>query len=82
VLQVSSGSATDCAILSVLSLTGALAERRCLAAPGASFLGFAQTRQISTQSAETIAQAAQQFGQDDDITVLTLTLAPAEVLHA
>ncbi|MDR3753657.1 MAG: hypothetical protein P4K93_08390 [Terracidiphilus sp.] len=34
------------------------------------------------QSAESIAQATQAFGQDDDITVLTLALAPAEVLHA
>jgi hypothetical protein len=44
--------------------------------------GFERTRAISTQSAESIAHAAQAFGQDDDITVLTLTLAPAEVLHA
>jgi hypothetical protein len=29
-----------------------------------------------------IAHTAQSFGQDDDITVLTLKLAPAEVLHA
>jgi hypothetical protein len=40
------------------------------------------TRAISSQSAETIANAAQQFGQEDDITVLTLTFAPPEVLHA
>jgi hypothetical protein len=44
--------------------------------------GFDRTRSISTQSAEAIAQAAQAFGQQDDITVLTLTYAPAEVLHA
>ncbi len=35
--------------------------------------GFDRTRAISTQSAEKIAQAAKEFGQDDDITVLTLT---------
>jgi serine phosphatase RsbU (regulator of sigma subunit) len=35
--------------------------------------GFDRTAAISTQSAETIAHAAQAFGQDDDITVLTLT---------
>jgi hypothetical protein len=29
-----------------------------------------------------LANAAQAFGQEDDITVLTLTVAPAEVLHA
>jgi serine phosphatase RsbU (regulator of sigma subunit) len=44
--------------------------------------GFDRTRAISTQSAEKIAQAAQAFGQDDDITVLTLRFAPVEVLHA
>jgi hypothetical protein len=44
--------------------------------------GFERTRAISTQSAEQIAQTAQAFGQEDDITVLTLALAPAEVLLA
>jgi hypothetical protein len=44
--------------------------------------GFDRTRQISTQSAEQIADKAQSFGQQDDITVLTLTFAPAEVLRA
>jgi sigma-B regulation protein RsbU (phosphoserine phosphatase) len=44
--------------------------------------GFDRTRNISTQSAEAIAHAAQSHGQEDDITVLTLTFAPAEVAHA
>ncbi|HTX75726.1 MAG TPA: PP2C family protein-serine/threonine phosphatase [Terracidiphilus sp.] len=44
--------------------------------------GFDRTREISTQSAEAIAQAAQAHGQQDDITVLTLHFVPAEVLHA
>jgi len=44
--------------------------------------GFDRTRAISRRSAEEIAYAAQAFGQQDDITVLTLTFAPAEVLHA
>jgi len=44
--------------------------------------GFDRTRAIATQSAETIAQAAQAFGQQDDVTVLTLQFAPAEVLRA
>ena len=44
--------------------------------------GFDRTRAISKQSAEEIARAAQAFGQQDDITVLTLMVAPAEVLHA
>jgi hypothetical protein len=44
--------------------------------------GFDRTRQISAQSAEAIARAAQAFGQQDDITVLTLQFAPVEVAHA
>jgi serine phosphatase RsbU (regulator of sigma subunit) len=35
--------------------------------------GFERTAALSTESAEKIAQAAQDFGQEDDITVLTLT---------
>jgi serine phosphatase RsbU (regulator of sigma subunit) len=34
--------------------------------------GFERTRALSTQSAEAIAAAAQAFGQEDDITVLTI----------
>jgi sigma-B regulation protein RsbU (phosphoserine phosphatase) len=44
--------------------------------------GFDRAAAISNQSAEQIAHAAQRFGQEDDITVLTLTFAPVEVLHA
>jgi len=36
--------------------------------------GFERTELISTQSAEKVAQAAQAFGQQDDITVLTVRL--------
>jgi Stage II sporulation protein E (SpoIIE) len=43
--------------------------------------GFDRTRTISGESAEDIAHAASTFGQQDDITVLTLTFAPAQVLH-
>ena len=39
--------------------------------------GFHRTQAISTQSASAIAETAKQFGQHDDITVLTLTLAPS-----
>jgi hypothetical protein len=39
--------------------------------------GFERTASISTEPAEKIAQAAQQFGQEDDITVLTLTRVDA-----
>jgi hypothetical protein len=35
--------------------------------------GFERTRAISAESANQIAKAAEQFGQEDDITVLTLT---------
>jgi serine phosphatase RsbU (regulator of sigma subunit) len=45
-------------------------------------LGFDRTAAISMDSADKIAHAAQAFGQEDDITVLTLTLTPVEVLHA
>jgi len=44
--------------------------------------GFERTRAISGKSAGQIAKTAEQFGQEDDITVLTLTLAHAEVMHA
>jgi len=44
--------------------------------------GFDRTREISGQSAEEIAAAAQAFGQEDDITVLTLKFAGSEVMLA
>lgn len=44
--------------------------------------GFDRTRQISTQSAEQIAAAARAWGQEDDITVLTLAFTGAEVAAA
>jgi hypothetical protein len=34
--------------------------------------GFDRTSKISTEPAEAIAQAALRFGQEDDITVLTV----------
>jgi phosphoserine phosphatase RsbU/P len=45
--------------------------------PAGELLGFDRAAAISTQTAESIARAAQIYGQEDDITVLTLTLAPA-----
>lgn len=42
--------------------------------------GFERTRRIATQAAQQIAEAAQRFGQEDDITVLSLSLAPAQAL--
>jgi serine phosphatase RsbU (regulator of sigma subunit) len=44
--------------------------------------GFERTRELSSQTASEIADAAQKFGQEDDITVLTLTLVGVEALHA
>jgi len=38
--------------------------------------GFERTRAISSQSAAVIAAAAKAFGQDDDITVLTISRVP------
>jgi len=40
--------------------------------------GFERTANLSAQPAEVIAQTAQQFGQDDDITVLTVARIVAE----
>ncbi len=59
-------------------LSDGVAEARNL---NGELFGFERTRAISAQSAEQIATAAQAFGQQDDITVLTLTVAPVEVLH-
>ncbi len=42
--------------------------------------GFERAQAISTQPAEEIAAAAQAFGQQDDVTVLTLQFAPAGAL--
>ena len=45
--------------------------------PGGELFGFERTSAIAAQSAQSIADVAQRFGQEDDITVLTLKLAPA-----
>jgi len=39
--------------------------------------GFDRAQDISTQPAATIAETAKQFGQEDDITVVTITRAAA-----
>lgn len=44
--------------------------------------GFERTEALSDHAAGTIAETARRFGQDDDITVLTVRLSPAEVLQA
>jgi serine phosphatase RsbU (regulator of sigma subunit) len=43
--------------------------------PQGELYGFERTRAISSQPANTIAEAAAQFGQEDDITVLSVTRA-------
>jgi serine phosphatase RsbU (regulator of sigma subunit) len=46
--------------------------------------GFERIGELLRTGADgaTLATAAQAFGQEDDITVLTLTLAPVAVAHA
>jgi phosphoserine phosphatase RsbU/P len=49
---------------------------------GKELFGFERTRAISTQPANQIAAAGRAFGQQDDITVLTLTMTPAGAANA
>jgi hypothetical protein len=49
---------------------------------GGELFGFERTRSMSRRPAAEIAEAARQFGQSDDITVLTLMLTGAGVVHA
>jgi len=53
-------------------MTDGVVEAR---AAGGELLGFDRVKAMTTQSADSIVQAAQDFGQDDDITVMTLRLA-------
>jgi hypothetical protein len=43
--------------------------------------GFDRTAALTTKPASAIAEAAQRWGQEDDITVLSLTFAPVGVAH-
>ncbi len=54
-------------------LTDGVVEART---PSGELFGFERTAAIAAQSAESIAITAKAFGQDDDITVLTLTRLP------
>jgi hypothetical protein len=56
-------------------VTDGVVEAR--AASGELF-GFERTAAVAAQSAESIAKTAQAFGQDDDITVLTLSRLPVD----
>ena len=55
-------------------LTDGVVEARDTAG---TLFGFERSASLSTQPAEAIASAAQTFGQDDDITVLSVTRTPA-----
>ena len=57
-------------------LTDGVAEARSRTGE---LFGFERTQAIATQPAESIAQAAQDFGQDDDITVLTVARVVAAI---
>jgi serine phosphatase RsbU (regulator of sigma subunit) len=59
-------------------LTDGVVEAR---ADDGELLGFDRAKAMMNQPADSIAKAAQDFGQDDDITVLTLRLAPAGILQ-
>jgi hypothetical protein len=61
---------------SILLISDGVVEAR---SKSGELFGFERARQISTGSAQQIAKAAQAFGQEDDITVLTLTFAPVGV---
>jgi hypothetical protein len=44
--------------------------------------GFERTQQVSNESARYIAQTAKRFGQNDDITVISIYIAALETSHA
>jgi serine phosphatase RsbU (regulator of sigma subunit) len=50
--------------------------------PAGELFGFSRTRDVSGLSAEKIADAAQGFGQNDDITVLSLSCVPVLVAQS
>ena len=77
-----SGAAISCLRLALgrVLLLVALAETQTIRCR---FLcGLDRAAAISTRSAEDIARAAQAFVPEDDITVVTLALIPAEVARA
>jgi len=64
IAPMTDGPTADC-IVEAHSATGEL-------------FGFDRTRDLSTRSAGQIARMAKAYGQSDDITVLTVTFAPAQ----
>lgn len=50
--------------------------------PSGELFGFERAAGLSTRTAAEVARAAEAFGQEDDITVLTLAFVPVEMLHA
>jgi Stage II sporulation protein E (SpoIIE) len=63
----------------LLLLTDGLVEARNAAGE---LFGFERTAAMSTESAQNIARAAQAHGQEDDITLLTVSFTPALTLGA
>lgn len=49
--------------------------------PQGELFGFERTQQVSNESARYIAQTAKRFGQNDDITVISIYLASKEARH-
>jgi len=58
-------------------MTDGVVEARSKPVKGKSgeLFGFARTAAVSRESAESIAETARLFGQDDDITVLTVNVS-------
>ena len=50
--------------------------------PSGELFGFDRTRAISVQPAAQIAAAAQAFGQNDDITILSITLTTDQAMRS
>ena len=58
----------------ILLLSDGVVEAR---RPSGELFGFDRAKAISTQPAAAIVEAAKQFGQEDDITVVTIARAAA-----
>ena len=50
--------------------------------PQGELFGFERTQQVSNEPARYIAQTAKRFGQNDDITVISIYLASKDAKHA
>jgi serine phosphatase RsbU (regulator of sigma subunit) len=50
--------------------------------PQGELFGFERTQQVSNEPARYIAQTAKRFGQNDDITVISIYLASRDAKHS